>query len=141
MVQYPHDLNQRTKNTVNLKRWIAALMVLLCLLTGACGPTEKAEAIQTDIVAASQEPTLVPLTAEPAQTAAPQSLTVAANTPAPTETPVPSPTPTATPLPTATPTASPIPFSYYAPTVNMSFEELVGGLEDSYYEMFRRSAN
>ena len=29
---------------------------------------------------------------------------------------------------------SPIPFSYYAPTVNMSFEELVGGLEDSYYE-------
>lgn len=36
------------------------------------------------------------------------------------------PAPTATPEPTATP----IPFSYYAPTVNMTYEELVGSLDD-----------
>lgn len=36
------------------------------------------------------------------------------------------PAPTATPEPTPTP----IPFSYYAPTVNMSYEELVGSLDD-----------
>lgn len=78
--------------------------------------------------------------------------TVAADTPAPTFTPTPSPTPTpepdvisieavepeatpdCAPLPTITPTPvpeeTPIPFSYYAPTVNMSFEELVGSLDD-----------
>ena len=36
------------------------------------------------------------------------------------------PAPTATPEPTPTP----IPFSYYAPTVNMTYEELVGSLDD-----------
>ncbi len=36
------------------------------------------------------------------------------------------PAPTATPAPTPTP----IPFSYYAPTVNMTYEELVGSLDD-----------
>ena len=36
------------------------------------------------------------------------------------------PAPTATPEPTPTP----IPFSYYAPTVNMSYEELIGSLDD-----------
>ena len=38
----------------------------------------------------------------------------------------PAPTVTPTPIPEETP----IPFSYYAPTVNMSFEELVGSLDD-----------
>ena len=118
---------------MNLKRWSAALLALLFLLMGACGPKETAQAIQSDIVPA-QEPTLVPLTAASTEEPQRQTLVVTADTPAPTLTPQPSPTPTATPLPTATPTASPIPFSYYAPTVNMSFEELVGGLEDSYYE-------
>lgn len=36
------------------------------------------------------------------------------------------PAPTATPEPTPTP----VPFSYYCPTVNMSYEELVGSLDD-----------
>jgi lipoprotein-anchoring transpeptidase ErfK/SrfK len=36
------------------------------------------------------------------------------------------PSPTATPEPTPTP----LPFSYYAPTVNMTYEELVGSLDD-----------
>ena len=118
---------------MNLKHCCAALLVLSTLLVGACGPKQTAQAIQSDI-SATAEPTLVPVTAEPTDTPAPQALTVAAVTAAPTETPQPSPTPSPTPMPTATPTASPIPFSYYAPTVNMSFEELVGGLEDTYYE-------
>ncbi len=42
----------------------------------------------------------------------------------------PTPTPTPTPEPTDTPAPTEIPFSYYAPTVNMSFEELVGSLDD-----------
>lgn len=45
-------------------------------------------------------------------------------------TPIPTPTPTATPVPTPTPLPTEIPFSYYAPTVNMSFEELVGSFDD-----------
>ena len=117
---------------MNLKRSCAVLLAALCLLMGACGPKETAQAIQSDIAVTA--PTQAPVTAEPVVTATPQALVVVANTPAPTLTPQPSPTPTATPLPTPTPTASPIPFSYYAPTVNMTFEELVGGLEDTYYE-------
>ena len=42
----------------------------------------------------------------------------------------PTPTPTPTPEPTDTPAPTEIPFSYYAPTVNMTFEELVGSLDD-----------
>ncbi len=34
------------------------------------------------------------------------------------------------PTPTPEPTPTPIPFSYYAPTVNMTYEELVGSLDD-----------
>lgn len=51
------------------------------------------------------------------------------DTPAPESLP-PTPSPTPTPPPTPTPEPTPIPFSYYAPTVNMSFEELVGSLDD-----------
>ncbi len=40
------------------------------------------------------------------------------------------PTPSPTPEPTPTPAPTEIPFSYYCPTVNMSFEELVGSLPD-----------
>ena len=118
---------------MNLKRWSAVLLALLCLLMGACGPKETAQAIQSESIPTA-EPTQAPLTAAPTAEPQRQTLVVAANTPEPTQTPQPSPTPTATPLPTPTPTVSPIPFSYYAPTVNMTFEELVGGLEDSYYE-------
>ena len=118
------------------KRCFAALLVLLFLFTGACGPKQSAEAIQPiEIVTMdTAAPTLVPVTAAPTAEPAAQELVVAAETPTPTLTPQPSPTPSPSPEPTPTPTASPIPFSYYAPTVNMSFEELVGGLEDTYYE-------
>ena len=141
MVQYPLIFSKDIK-TVNLKRWCAALLALLLLPLGGCGEKKTAQAIQlqpvVETVAADVAvSTAVPLTAAPAaptQEAPRQALIVAADTPAPTLTPQPSPTPSPTPLPTPTPTASPIPFSYYAPTVNMSFEELVGGLEDSYYE-------
>ena len=34
------------------------------------------------------------------------------------------------PTPTPEPTPTPRPFSYYAPTVNMTYEELVGSLDD-----------
>ena len=58
------------------------------------------------------------------------------NTPEPQEflfsmpTPTPRMTPNPTPTPTPTPAITPVPFSYYAPTVNMSFAELVGGTSD-----------
>jgi len=132
-----HDFFQRIPIDVNLKRWIAALLALVTLLMGGCGPKQTAEAIQpiqSVAIEATAEPTSVPAAAEPAKTAQQQALVVTAATPAPTATPQVSPTPSPTPLPTPTPTASPIPFSFYAPTVNMTFEELVGGLEDTYYE-------
>lgn len=70
------------------------------------------------------------------QEAEPERVFIDVNTPAPVPTPTPpaSPTPSPTPLPTPVPTPSPIPFSYYAPTVAMSFEELIGGLSDTFYE-------
>lgn len=71
------------------------------------------------------------------QTAAePEQIIIGVATPVPTATVTPkaSPTPSPTPLPTAVPTPSPIPFSYYAPTVNMTFDELIGGLSDTFYE-------
>ena len=114
---------------------MAVLLALLMLALAGCGEKQTAQAIQPQQV--GEEPTLVPLAPAPAEaTSVPvmEQVVVAASTPAPTLTPQPSPTPSPTPEPTPTPTASPIPFSYYAPTVNMSFEELVGGLEDSYYE-------
>ena len=43
-----------------------------------------------------------------------------------TAAPTPEPTPAPTPEPTPEHTPEPIPFSKYAPTVNMSFEELIG---------------
>ncbi|MDO4493494.1 MAG: L,D-transpeptidase [Clostridia bacterium] len=67
-------------------------------------------------------------------------------TPVPTATPSPTPTPTPhtvhftvlvtptpvaiTPTPSPIPTESPVPFSYYAPTVNMTYTELVGSSDD-----------
>ena len=63
------------------------------------------------------------ITPTPAVTAPPEVVSFSLNTPASTATP-PPPTFTPTPAPTE------VPFSYYAPTVNMSFEELVGGTSD-----------
>ena len=62
-------------------------------------------------------PTPVPATPEPQVVSFEVSVT-------------PVPTPPPTPTPTPTPGITPVPFSYYAPTVNMTFEELVGGTSD-----------
>jgi len=69
---------------------------------------------------------------------APEEVVVPTPAPTPTATPevvsftvVTTPTPPAiTATPTPEPTATPIPFSQYAPTVNMSYEELVGSTDD-----------
>ena len=45
-------------------------------------------------------------------------------------TPVPTPAITEAPTPVPTPSVTEVPFSYYAPTVNMSYEELVGSTDD-----------
>ena len=122
---------------MNRIRWSVVLLALLLLCAGGCDSEQTAQAIEAPVELVARvvtEPTLVPVTSAPTQEPARQELVVAARTPVPTMTPPPSPTPGPTAVPTATPTASPIPFSYYAPTVNMTFEELVGGLEDSYYE-------
>ena len=129
--------NNEGLTEVNAKRWSTALLVLILLAAGACGKKQNAEAIQSIEIKPKSGNTLLQgeRTPEPVMTEIEQrELIVVANTPSPTMTPMASPTPSPTPEPTPTPTASPIPFSYYAPTVNMSFEELVGGLEDTYYE-------
>ena len=64
------------------KRCFAALLVLLFLFTGACGPKQSAEAIQPiEIVTMdTAAPTLVPVTAAPTAEPAAQELVVAAET-------------------------------------------------------------
>lgn len=102
----------------------AAVLALL-LLTGCASAAEKKRpvaartesAVWYGSVAWAEGPEQVQLTVKPA-------------TPGPTRTPQPTPSPT----PSPTPTPSPIPFSYYAPTVDMTFEELIGGLPDSFYK-------
>lgn len=74
----------------------AAVMLLIILLAAGCADAEAGEPIF--------------------------EMTPAGVTAAPT----PEPTPAPTPEPTQEPTPEPIPFSKYAPTVNMSFEELIG---------------
>ena len=86
-----------------------------CSLFPAQGGTPEPSAVV--------EVTPSPVAATPVEEA------VAALTPEPV-TPLPTPDPTPTPEPTDTPAPTEIPFSYYAPTVNMSFEELVGSLDD-----------
>ncbi|MDD3401148.1 MAG: L,D-transpeptidase [Eubacteriales bacterium] len=79
------------------------------------------------------QPTLEPPTVTATPTVKPQEVQVTLNlTPEPSA--IPTPTPSPTPEPTPIPTPSPIPFSYYAPTVAMTFEELVGATEDAYYD-------
>ena len=77
------------------------LSALMLLTIPACQPTPSAETAPIPAATASPAPT-------------------------PSATPAPSDTPVPTALPEPTPTATP--FSYYAPTVNMSFEELVGDI-------------
>ena len=104
-------------------------ILITALLIGAVGcinvetNEEPVEDITAQVV--TMEPTAAPTPEE-----TPEEVTI--DMP---ETPVlptlpPTPTPSPTPEPTDTPPPTEIPFSYYCPTVNMSFEELVGSLPD-----------
>ena len=111
-----------------MKLSIRILILILALLTAlsvfACGtqntsvPTPEPEA---EVVTPVPTPVI---TEVPAIEDIIAAVTEVPRTPIPTPEPTPSPEPTDTPAPTE------IPFSYYAPTVNMSFEELVGSLDD-----------
>lgn len=108
------------KNRTKLHQLFAAALALL-LLAGCAQPA---------VVTATVQDTPLPATATPAPTIAVITHEIDFDTPAPDRTPIPTPEPTATPEPTDTPAPTEIPFSYYAPTVNMTFEELVGSLPD-----------
>ena len=112
-----------------MKRIIVLLAVLMLATTVCACDIGTVELIPTD------SPTIIAETAtatsEP--TATPFSIALDFSATA-SPTSEPTPTPTLTPVPTFTPEPTEIPFSYYCPTVNMSFEELVGGLDDAYYK-------
>ena len=91
------------------KCFLIVLIVLTALLLGCSAEKQIQEPEATE-------------TPAPTPTATPQMVDMV---PAVTETPVP-----VTPTPTPEPTETPIPFSYYAPTVNMTYEELVGSTDD-----------
>ncbi|MBR0425467.1 MAG: L,D-transpeptidase [Clostridia bacterium] len=109
-----------------MQHWIAGILAGLTIVSAGCTQ-------QTAVAVTAQQPDEVAVTM-PAESAAPTPQVIESQitltTEEPTFTPIPSPTPTATPLPTPTPLPTEIPFSYYAPTVNMSFEELVGSFDD-----------
>lgn len=91
-------------------------------------PTRESDATPETVTAVPSDPT-----PDSVMTVAPTGSGEDIVGPVTTETPRVLPTqppPTPTPEPTPTPAPTEIPFSYYAPTVNMSFEELVGSLDD-----------
>lgn len=110
------------RNSIRVFIFILALLTALSVF--ACtNQTQPQQA--TDVVADAVTP--VP-TVAPTEIPAIEDV-IEAVTAVPM-TPIPTPEPTATPIPTDTPPPTEIPFSYYAPTVNMTFEELVGSLDD-----------
>ena len=115
-----------------MRKTLLVLSIILLLTAAAgCSSTGESASLQPPrhILAAraEEDPEHVVIgvkTPEPVATATPPA------TPTPTPTPVPTPVPTPSPVPSP----SPIPFSYYAPTVAMTFDELIGGLSDTFYE-------
>ena len=113
------------KHSRKILLWILVIAQLFGAVACVNGQAET-RAVE-DITA--QVVTMAP-TEPPTPEATPDEIVIAAP-----ETPVlptlpPTPTPSPTPEPTDTPAPTEIPFSYYCPTVNMSFEELVGSLPD-----------
>ena len=108
--------NHRAKRNRALAAALALLFVVGCA--------------QPAVVATTAQETPVPAVVTPAPTPEIITTVIDYDTPAPEKTPLPTPDPTPTPEPTDTPAPTEIPFSYYAPTMNMSFEELVGSLPD-----------
>ena len=111
-----------------MKRTVKIISIILIVLFAAgCFNGETNDTPVEDITA--QIVTMAP-TEVPTPEITPEEVVIQAP-----ETPVlptlpPTPTPSPTPEPTDTPPPTEIPYSYYCPTVNMSFEELVGSLED-----------
>lgn len=108
---------------------IAIFILVFILLVAAAGcnfntQNQVAEATPDVIITPESVPEVIetPVHVEEVQITAPETPNL------PTLPPTPTPSPT--PVPTPTPEPTPIPFSYYAPTVNMTFEELVGSLDD-----------
>ena len=118
-------LNSRYK-----KKLLCIISLVLCLATGfACSNQEASvEPVQVN-VDPTQSASGVKVTVSTAMPVVEAQIAVA-DTQKPDTTPIPTPEPTPTPIPTPTPLPTEIPFSYYAPTVNMTFEELVGSLDD-----------
>ena len=113
----------RKKNRILLIALIAVLAaaaVVIVLLRSFSGTDEKDR--QAEMAA-----TEIPVTAQPTPELI-EEVVVEEQAVVPTNEPTPTPSPT--PEPTDTPQPTEIPFSYYCPTVNMSFEELVGSLPD-----------
>lgn len=111
-----------------MKQSIRICIFILALLTAlsvfACNTPSESTVTAAPV---AEQPTVAPT---PAATQVPaEEVVIVAVTDVP-KTPIPTPDPTPTPEPTDTPAPTEIPFSYYAPTVNMSFEELVGSLDD-----------
>ena len=114
------------KHSTRIILWIG-LIALLCVLSG-CALINGS--VQQNIPEDVAELVTPPPTAEPTPEPTAEEIMIAAPETPDLPTLPPTPTPTPTPEPTEVPTPSPIPFSYYCPTVNMSFEELVGSLPD-----------
>ncbi len=108
---------------------IIIIFLIFALLIGAVGciNVETNETPVDDIT--SQVVTMAPTFAPTPEPSAEEIVVSATVTPKLPTLP-PTPTPSPTPEPTDTPPPTEIPFSYYCPTVNMSFEELVGSLPD-----------
>lgn len=89
---------------------IIALFVLLCAALWGCEKQEEAaEVLQAETVV-TPEPQIVSIEVVEQDVAAAEQAPI--------------------PTPTAVPTPTPVPFSHYAPTVNMTYEELVGSTDD-----------
>ena len=92
-----------------LKPILVLVFVLAFLLSAGCGSAAvPAEATQTPVVTPKPETVTIGVTENSVENAEAMP----------------------TPTPTAVPTPTPIPFSFYAPTVNMTYEELVGSTTD-----------
>lgn len=114
------------KHSTRILLWIGLTALLIALI----GCAQINGPVQQNIPEDVAEIVTPAPTAEPTPEPTAEEIVIAAPETPDLPTLPPTPTPTPTPEPTEVPTPSPIPFSYYCPTVNMSFEELVGSLPD-----------
>ncbi len=121
------------KHSIRLLLFI--LILTISLSAFGCSQDTEQQPIRTaedeiiQIVENTPAPTLAESTPFVPETTPEEDVIAPIVTETPMQLPTP-PTPTPSPEPTPTPAPTEIPFSYYAPVVNMSFEELVGSLDD-----------